>query len=319
MEIKAIEYAGYRIGIPIPFPMKYVYSYLFPEDDGYIVIDTGYNYEKGRNAWNEVFTTLSIQPTQIKKIFLTHFHPDHAGLAGWMQQKTGAPLYMHAVDQQMMQDVWGDDYRQAARIKELLIQHGTPEELGNEIERQMSKMIDSVQPLPIIREIPNQVELGHVKWQVLHTPGHSSGHICFYQQDDQILLAGDHILDKITPNISVWPRASQRPLHDYLHSLEEMKNVPIQKAYPAHGKAITDVLATINSLVEHHEQRLAAMEEMAQSKTAYEIAHVFFGKKELTAHQWRFAIAETIAHLEYLVEEKRIDKIVKSSIMYMNK
>lgn len=319
MEIKEIEWGGYRIGIPIPFPMKYVYCYLFPQDDYYIMIDTGFNYEAGREAWKEVFALLQIEPTDVKKIYLTHFHPDHAGLAGWMQQYTGAELLMHEVDKAMMHHVWGDEYGQAKRIKEMMVAHGAPLELSEEIERQMKKMIDSVQPLPTIQVIPGEVALGNVKWEVLHTPGHSSGHICFYQPEEQVLLAGDHILDKITPNISVWPRASQRPLHDYIQSLQEMKQLPIQKAYPAHGKIIHDVMATIDFIISHHEQRLAEMEEMSQMKTAYQVAKAFFGNRELTAHQWRFAIAETIAHLEYLAEENRVEKVLATPVQYNKK
>ena len=70
--------------------------------------------------------------------------------------------------------------------------------------------------MPITQYIGEQVELGGKEWNVIHTPGHSDGHICFYQEEEQVLIAGDHILDKITPNISVWPGASQKPLHDYI-------------------------------------------------------------------------------------------------------
>ncbi|WP_251033627.1 MBL fold metallo-hydrolase [Bacillus sp. ISL-75] len=314
--IERIDLNGYRIGIPIPFPMKYVYCYLFKQDSHYVLIDVGYNNKRGKAAWEEVFRELSIQPKEIKTIYLTHFHPDHAGLAGWMQQLTGAQVYMHEIDAQMMKHVWGDDSTQARNIKEMVLEHGTPLVLADEIERQMDLMIDHLRPLPPISSIAKQVEFAGKQWQVIHTPGHSTGHICFFQEEEKVLISGDHILDKITPNISVWPGASQVPLHDYLNSLQKVKDLQVKKAFTAHGTPVDNVNNRIDQLLVHHEERLSEMEEMAHGRTAFEIAEASFAHKALTPHQWRFAIAETIAHLDYLSIENRLNKVIGTPIKY---
>ncbi|WHY66161.1 MBL fold metallo-hydrolase [Neobacillus sp. SuZ13] len=314
--IEQIELNGYRIGIPIPFPMKFVYCYLFKHDSHYVLIDVGYNNKRGRAAWEEAFQELNIHPNEIKTIYLTHFHPDHAGLGSWMQQLTGAQLYMHEIDAQMMEHVWGDESRQAENIKEMVLEHGTPLVLADEIERQMELLIDHIRPLPSISIIAKQVEFAGKEWQVIHTPGHSTGHICFYQDEEQILISGDHILDKITPNISVWPGASQTPLHEYINSLHQISQLPVKKALTAHGIPVDHVNKRIDQLLDHHEMRLSAMEEMAHGCTAFEVAEASFAHKELTPHQWRFAIAETIAHLDYLSIENRINKVIGSPIKY---
>jgi glyoxylase-like metal-dependent hydrolase (beta-lactamase superfamily II) len=316
VKIEAIDFNGYRIGIPIPFPMKYVYCYLFKQENHYVLIDVGYNNKRGRAAWEEVFRELCIQPKEIKTIYLTHFHPDHAGLAGWMQQLTGAPIFMHEIDAQMMNHVWGVESTQANNIKEMVLEHGTPLVLADEIERQMELMIDHIRPLPTLSIVGEQVEFAGNLWQVIHTPGHSTGHICFFQEEEKVVISGDHILDKITPNISVWPGASQTPLHDYIHSLNKVKSLQVKKAYTAHGALIENVNARIEQLLVHHKERLAAMEVMVQGGTAFEVAEASFAQKALSPHQWRFAIAETIAHLDYLSIENRITKVIGSPIKY---
>ncbi|MFL6554673.1 MAG: MBL fold metallo-hydrolase, partial [Bacillus sp. (in: firmicutes)] len=247
--IEPIDFNGYRIGIPIPFPMKYVYCYLFKQDNDYVLIDVGYNNKRGRDAWEEAFQELNIHPNQINTIYLTHFHPDHAGLAGWMQQLTGAPIYMHEIDAQMMQHVWGDESRQAENIKEMVARHGTPLVLADEIERQMELMIDHIRPLPAISVIAEQVEFAEKHWKVIHTPGHSTGHICFFQEEEKVLISGDHILDKITPNISVWPGSSQTPLHDYIKSLYKVRDLHVKKAFTGHGNPIDHVNMRIDQLL----------------------------------------------------------------------
>lgn len=316
MKIEKIDFNGYRIGIPIPFPMKYVYCYLFKQDDHFVLIDVGYNNKQGKAAWEEVFQEQNIQPSQIKTIYLTHFHPDHAGLAGWMHQLTGAPVYMHEIDARMMEHVWGNESKQARNIKEMVFEHGTPEVLAEEIQKQMELLINHIRPIPTISIIGEQVKFADREWEVIHTPGHSTGHICFFQEAEKVLISGDHILDKITPNISVWPGASQVPLHDYINSLQKLKDLQAKRAFPAHGMPIDQVNDRINQLINHHETRLSVMAEMAQNRTAYEVAEEIFAHKELTPHQWRFAIAETIAHLDYLSIENRVKKVIGLPIKY---
>lgn len=315
MQIQSIEYGGYRVGIPVPFPVKYVYCYLFPKEEGYVLIDTGFG-EQSKTAWLEVFQLLRIHPSQINDIYLTHFHPDHSGLSGWMQQMTGAHVWIHEIDQDMMKYVWETDGKQSTRIKDMLFKHGTPEELAETIKDQMLGLIGQMQPLPVLKSIPYEVEFGHAKWQVKLTPGHSSGHIVFYEEKNQIMLIGDHVIEGITPNISVWPGSSQTPLQDYIHSLKELSSLPIKKAYPAHKEIIHDIGPVIQSILDHHDERLEQMEKMVDFSSAYEIAFQVFGKKKLSPHQWRFAIAETIAHMEYLKEVGKIKQEHGRNIMY---
>ncbi|KAB2330489.1 MBL fold metallo-hydrolase [Cytobacillus depressus] len=316
MTIEKIALNGYRIGIPIPFPMKFIYCYLYKNTDHYVLIDVGFNYDKAKVAWEEAFKELNIDPKEIKTIYLTHFHPDHSGLSGWMQQLTDADVYMHEIDLHMLERVWGENSTQTKNVEEMNLIHGVPHQLSKDISSHMDLIIDNVLPLPNVKPISGEVEFGNRIWEVIHTPGHSNGHICFYQKDEKLLIAGDHILDKITPNISFWPGASQTPLHDYIDSLHKIRSLQVERALPGHGIVIENVNERISELIHHHEQRLAEMEDLAQGRSAYQIAEDIFAHKELSAHQWRFAIAETIAHLEYLTQENRIKRVNSSPVVY---
>jgi glyoxylase-like metal-dependent hydrolase (beta-lactamase superfamily II) len=281
-----------------------------------VLIDVGLNDSEARETWKKAFAYLSIDPTEITTIYLTHFHPDHTGLAGWMQELTGARVYMHDIDARMLERVWGKDSVQTAHMKEMVLNHGVPEQLSEEIITQMDKLNSSVLPLPKVDIIGSEVQFADLVWKVIHTPGHSSGHICFLQEEEQILIVGDTVLEKITPNISVWPGASQKPLHEYIDSLQKLKLLPVKIAYSAHYSPIIKFKQRIEELILHHEERLNKIEKLAENKTAYEIAEILFSHKFLNPHQWRFAIAETIAHLNYLEQEMRIEHEGSRPIIY---
>lgn len=319
MNIEAIADSLYRIPIPVPFPMKYVYCYLGIGGQGVVLIDAGFNDQAAREAWKQAFTQLKLHPKDIKAIYLTHFHPDHFGLAGWMQELTAAPVYISETDLAMVDRVWRNGNAQALKIGDMGKKNGVPDILAEQIVAHMAKLNKHVNPLPELQPLAmNEVLLSDEPWQVIPTPGHSDGHICFYQQRKKMFLAGDHILDKITPNISLWPGCSQNPLQDYFQSLQKTAALEISLTLPAHGKLICDVRQRVSEIIEHHERRLEKMFILARKgRTAYEVALEVFREKELTPHQWRFAIAETLAHLEYLVFQGKLEKNAEDENLIM--
>ncbi|MFC4767761.1 MBL fold metallo-hydrolase [Effusibacillus consociatus] len=318
MNIQQISENLYRIPIPVPFPMKYIYCYLFKGKEGWEMIDAGFNYPAAQEAWWEVFSYLELNPKNIRVIYITHFHPDHFGLAGWMQQVTGAPVYIGMEDYQMVTRVWDPQSIQAKRIGEMCTQNGVSAVLSEQIVEHMEKLNKHVLPMPELTPLTDQeVLLGNEYWQVIHTPGHSDGHICFYQSKKRVLIAADHILDKITPNISLWPGCRSNPLQDYLDSLQKIKLLDVEQVLPGHGRIITHLSDRVDEILQHHEQRLDKMYSLAkEGRTAYQIADVVFSHKELTPHQWRFAMAETLAHLEFLVANGKLAKIEDEKIVY---
>ncbi|MFJ7469307.1 MBL fold metallo-hydrolase [Peribacillus frigoritolerans] len=299
-----------RIGIPVPFPMKHVYCYLFRMKEEIVLVDVGFPTEAAKRYWEDVLEELSIKPTDISKIILTHFHPDHTGLIGWMQQRTGARVYMSNVEARMIKTVFGGNTKQAEATYELFGKHSVPEPLLTKVRENVLFLSNKVNPLPEIGIFKDTyLDSPGGRWSSKTYGGHAEGHLCFYQETQKIMLIGDVVLNKITPNISLWPNSDPNPLKSYFSTLSQLAEQDVSIAYPAHGTPIVNLAQRAKEIIEHHNERLAVILTILESnKVAYKITEQLFQHKKLTDHQWRFAIAETLAHLEYLVNEKRIQK-----------
>lgn len=308
--IQKIDETIYRAAIPVPFPMKYVYCYLLHGQKGWTIVDTGLKTDEAIATWETIFSELKINKHEVQAIVLSHFHPDHFGMSGWLQEETGAPVYMNQTDIEMAQRAWNEDSLQPKRVRDMCRQHGAPEELAESIEHNMKRLAAKVRPLPKLTPLPeNTIGMGGSQWDIIATPGHTDGLVCFYEKRKQYVLISDHVLNKITPNVSLWPECAENPLGNYLNSLEKVKSVEIKMALTAHGELIFNVPERADQIISHHEKRLDEIEQALQTgQTAYEIAGRLFQKRTLSIHQWRFAIAEVIAHLEYLIQAKRAEK-----------
>src|SRR5207248_5388816 len=141
-------------------------------------------------------------------------------------------------------------------------------------------------------------------WRVLELPGHADGHICLLW--DGILVAGDHLLGAVTPTVGLYPESLPDPLGDYLASLRRTIELAPRVALPAHGDTVLDPAGRAAEIIEHHRLRLdeAVAALAATPRTGYEVSVALFGE-ELDASGRRFAVAETLAHVERLVFDGR--------------
>jgi glyoxylase-like metal-dependent hydrolase (beta-lactamase superfamily II) len=145
--------------------------------------------------------------------------------------------------------------------------------------------------------------MGGRRWQVILAAGHSDAQTLFYAPEDHLLISADHVLMKITPNIGQWAHTDPQPLRRFLASLRDLRQLDVRLALPGHKALITDWRGRIDELLAHHEHRLDAMRDAAaNTATIYEAARAVFPFDRLTIHEHRFAIAETLAHFDYLVD-----------------
>jgi glyoxylase-like metal-dependent hydrolase (beta-lactamase superfamily II) len=156
------------------------------------------------------------------------------------------------------------------------------------------------------------LSVGRFELQVMWTPGHSPGHACFYEPNQELLLTGDHVLPTISPNVGLWPGSEADPLGDYLRSLERLRGLAVKRVLPAHEYDFEDLNARLDGLEAHHEERLQEVIEAmaAGADTGYEIARGikwsighFDGFDYMTR---RAAMTETMAHLEHLLRQGKI-------------
>ncbi|PTX59087.1 glyoxylase-like metal-dependent hydrolase (beta-lactamase superfamily II) [Melghirimyces profundicolus] len=293
----------WEVPLPLPFPLKIIKSYLLKGSNGYTVVDTGLHYEGDIEAWEEAGKTIGFDWNEVERIVLTHYHPDHYGLAGWMQRQTGAPVKMSRTDFEQASLFWDEDSDQPEEMARFYAGHGLSSEWVEKIPEHLRGFTKWVQPHPEPEFIRGgeTIRLGDREYRILHTPGHADGHLSFYDEERGWLIGGDFLLPKITPNISLWPGCDPDPLRTYLNMLEEMDQLPVKKVFPAHGPAFEHYHERIEELRRHHGERLERMKGWVKGKgaNAVEVCCRMFGKN-LTIHNLRFALSETLAHLEYL-------------------
>jgi len=194
-------------------------------------------------------------------------------------------------------------YRSVNNLVDMLISNGVPSHIALAATKDVNKMTALSQPIPEFNSIEpgRMVQLGDYSYRVLFTPGHSDGHICFFNEDFDVLLSGDHLLPRITPVISLWPNIEVNPLNSYLLSLQDNHHLSVKLALPAHGEAFANVKERILELQAHHENRLRLMKGLAAGgATAYSICQQVFGEN-LDDNDISLAVNETVAHLMYMV------------------
>lgn len=288
-----------RLTFPLPLGIGHVHCYLLPGSDGWTLVDTGLGLPDAESRWEPVLEELD---TPVARIVVTHFHPDHAGGGADAQALTGARVLQGARDYDQCEAVWGSsDWSE--RLTEYLRAHGFPEAQGNEL-RHESRLF-----APFIRYARDPERLAEGDevdgWTVLELPGHADGHICLLR--DGILVAGDHLLTKISPTVGLYPDSRPDPLGDYLASLERTIELAPTVALAGHNDTVSDPVARAREIIEHHWRRLdeAVRALGSEPRSAFDVSLALFGEG-LDASNRRFALAETLAHLERLVQEGRV-------------
>ncbi|MFD1927791.1 MBL fold metallo-hydrolase [Sporosarcina siberiensis] len=292
-----IEHLGIiPIKVDLPFRLNHVNCFMAEGEDGWTIIDTGLNNEYTSKMWAE-----NIQQREIKDIFITHYHPDHYGHSGTLQHKTGAEVWMSKIDSDAGKTAWNDDF--LSGLHKYYSASGIPDEIANQMVKNNIDFKPLVYPLPVVNHYfveGEKVVIGRYEYEIIFAPGHSDGMVCFYNKEKNVLLSADHILPRITPNISYWYHGDDNPLKSYLSSINDLKSLNIDYVIPSHGKPFHGANHRIDEIILHHGQRLEqTLAALGKPSSIYDVYQELF-QFELTIHEIRFAVGETLAHLEYL-------------------
>jgi glyoxylase-like metal-dependent hydrolase (beta-lactamase superfamily II) len=309
-----------QVKAPLPFPLRWVNSYIIRGEKGLTIIDPGLHTVETEAVWEETFTHYGFAFSEVEQIVLTHYHPDHYGIAGWLQDRCGGiPVWISQEGFEQAMRLWGDGQPLTSEIAELFIKHGMDKTLVHEqLIPHMHDFIAWVSPQPQVSFIPYEknFRMGDRWFEPIVTAGHAEGHLCFYDAERQEMFCGDHVLPQISPNVSYIPRADGNPLETFLVSLEKINQYKVVKAYPGHREPFDTFNLRVLELIAHHEDRLEKMAaQLTEPKHVYQLSLDFFGD-QLSIHQMRFAMAETLAHVIYLQEKGQIKQQEHDGIFY---
>jgi glyoxylase-like metal-dependent hydrolase (beta-lactamase superfamily II) len=318
----------YWIKLPIGMEdstLEHVNIYLISGKNGYLLVDAGWNTKESFDTLIKNLDEIGADIKDISQILVTHVHPDHYGMAGRIRQISGATLMLHEIEKEFIEPRYTKMDELLRQTAEWLALNGVPPDETGDIRNATIGLEDYVTyAMPDVTLHGGEtITTGTFTFQALWTPGHSSGHICLYEPGKKVLLAGDHILPTITPNIGRHPQSIDNPLGSYLDSLNEIKQLDVEIVLPGHDEPFTGLVPRIEEIILHHEERnreiLAAIN--GEAKTAYQISgYVTWGTnatwQDLPLFHRRMAIFETLAHLEFMAANGKVDKTSRDGIIY---
>ena len=314
----------HQLKIPIPNnPLFFINSYLIKADQGCMLIDTGWNTDEAFEALTSQLAEVDVSLSDLKYIAVTHIHPDHYGLVGRLEKHTQASLIVHGIEQSLLNSRYMNYDSLLEEMGLWLKINGVPKEIMPTLQR-ASLEVQSFVDVAFSDHLVHGGEhfsIGDYDLEVVWTPGHSPGHICFYEHSHKLLFSGDHVLKDTTPNVSMHSQSISNPLVDYLNSLQQVAQLDVDLVLPGHGDVFTDLQNRVKEIEQHHEKRLREMLNTLNGvpKTAFNIAQGttwYMPWEELPSYSKRMAVTETLAHLELLLARDILTKNMRDGIFW---
>ncbi len=298
-----------RIPLPLPFALKLVNAYLVEGDHGWAIVDTGLHTAEAEQVLRAALAAAGIGLDDVRRVFVTHLHPDHIGMAGTLRA-SGAEVLMHRPEIAAARRTWSPDHEAVEATYRWFERHGMPPDVDQQMKQAWIAMGERVDPIEPVEPVDDgeALDLGGRAMRVVWTPGHTDYHAVLFEEATGVLFAGDHVLPKITSNVGLYPFSRDDPLGDFLTALRAVAKLPVRRVLPAHGDPFDDLVGRVEALLAHHAARLDATVEALGNdhRDAYTVCRALFPVLR-SAHEERFALAETLAHLRHL---ERTDRAV---------
>jgi glyoxylase-like metal-dependent hydrolase (beta-lactamase superfamily II) len=292
------------ITLPLPFELEHVNVALVRLDEGYLLVDTGMAGSKSFHALESALDECEVHWTDIRTVLATHIHPDHVGCAPRVLASSGAKLLIHRAEFEYLNSILAGD---TPWVDAGFTEGGVPRDVWDAIHSSLLSMRGA---LPVIQpdrllEGGEEIATALGAAQVVPTPGHSAGHVCLYWPGKKLLYAGDHMIEKITPNIAWMPECDM--LGQYLDSLSVVEALDVALVISSHGSPFGHHREWVAATRRHHDARCEEiLRHLSPSRsTAYELVPAVWDRDFSSFHLY-FALFEVLAHLEHMFRRGRV-------------
>ncbi len=310
-EVSEVAKGVLWLRIPLPFRLNHINIYLIDDDDGdgWAVLDTGIANTATRKLW-EALLAGPLAGRKLTRLIVSHYHPDHIGLAGWLAERFGLPLLTTQTSYLQCLNISLSPGALDAKVyHDFYIRNGLQPETTALVTTQGHNYLKMVTPLPPVFQrivAGDTLKIGGRSFEVLTGDGHAPEQAMLYCAEDKLFFGADQVLEKISPNVSVWAVDSRGdPLGLYLRSLRDLKAQlpPDVLVLPGHQMPFIGLHTRASELIAHHETRCAAIEGACREpKSAAELLPTIF-HRPLDPHEMSFAFSEVLAHVNYMLRQ----------------
>ena len=298
--------------IPVPMlgPLRYVSVYAFALDGGGLgLIDAGWESDAGWAALTEGLASIGGDVTDVRGVLVTHLHFDHLGLAERVRQASGAWVAMHPADADVVASPSHRDAHAFTTAEvDFLVSLGADRDdaVADVGPAELYASFTRMALADRLLEDGDLADLPGWSLRAVHTPGHTPGHLCFAEERTGLLFSGDHVLPRITPNISTSHGGLADPLREYLVALDRVAGDEPEEVLPAHEWRFRGLAERTAAIARHHEQRLTELLDAIRTHphaTPWQLAGHLTWSRPWEQYERRmriFAVTETDAHLRLL-------------------
>ncbi len=304
----------YWLRVPLPIALDHINLWLLEDDDGWVIVDSGFDAPMCRDVWSTVFATV-IKTMPVNKIIITHFHPDHIGLASWLALRCNCPVFITKGEFYHYQSIVNRDaetYREQANA--FITEMGYPPEMSEKFVEFMQnddKPADARVQEAMCEFIQDndEIVINQRIWKVVSGNGHSPEHACLYCPTLSTMISGDQAIPRISSNVSVYPSNRQTdPLGDWLSSCEKLRDtIPdTTLILPSHQEPFRGIVARMQQLLDDHYAQLNRLRLSIDAPISPVEARAVLFDRELNTIETLLATGETLAHLNYLLHRDEI-------------